>query len=261
MFPEFSIIGLSLYDIFFMLGIVAALLILRLLSDKSGFSAKLFNFCLLDGVLSITCGYGSAVLFQAFYNFLDNGKFELSATTGATFYGGLIGGVALFLIIYFAVGHFRFPDGEHRATVFKLIGIAACSITAAHALGRVGCFTVGCCHGHATESALGIFMKYPGYKVLPTQLWEAVFLGLLCAWLIVRFLKNKSYNMPIYMASYGIWRFFIEYFRGDHRGETVVSFLTPSQLVAVILVLGAGVVWYLEKQGTDNGVKEVKSHE
>jgi len=261
MFPEFSIIGLSLYDIFFMLGVVSALLILRLLSDRSGFSAKLFNFCLFDGIFAIACGYGSAVLFQAFYNFLDNGKFELSATTGATFYGGLIGGVALFLIIYFGVGHFRFPDGEHRASTFKLTGIAACSITAAHAWGRVGCFMVGCCHGHATDSVFGIFMKYPGYKVLPTQLWEAIFLGLLCAFLIMRYLKNKSYNMPIYMAAYGVWRFFIEYFRGDHRGETVVKFLTPSQLVAVILVLGAGLVWYLEKRGIKTSAEEVKSHE
>ena len=67
--------------------------------------------------------------------------------------------------------------------------------------------------------------------------------------------------MPIYMAVYGVWRFFIEYFRGDHRGETVVKFLTPSQLVAVILVLGAGFVWYLEKRGIKTTVKEVKSHE
>lgn len=250
MFPEFSIIGLSLYDIFFMLGVIAALLILRLLSDKSGFSAKLFNFSLTVGILAIAVGYGSAVLFQAFYNFLDNGVFELASTTGATFYGGLIGGVAVFVAIYFGIGRFRFPSGEYRAAAWKLTGIAACSITAAHALGRVGCFMAGCCHGRATDSVLGIFMKYPGYRVIPTQLYEAVFLALLCVLLTTRYLKNKKYNMPIYMTAYGVWRFAIEYLRGDHRGETLVSFLTPSQLVAVILVACAALVWHLEKRGT-----------
>ena len=258
MFPEIKILGLYLYDIFFILGIIAALSIRRLLSDKSGFSARLFNFCLFDGIFSIACGYGSAVLFQAFYNFLDDGKFEFVATTGATFYGGLIGGVVLFLTIYFVVGHFWFRDGEHKRSVYKLIGIAACSIPAAHSLGRLGCLMAGCCHGRATDSFFGIFLAYPGYKVIPTQLYEAIFLAALCAVLIARYLKNKSYNMPIYMASYGVWRFLVEYLRGDHRGETIVSFLTPSQLIAVILIIGSAVVFVLEKNSCK---KEEKSYE
>ena len=57
--------------------------------------------------------------------------------------------------------------------------------------------------------------------------------------------------MPIYAIVYGIWRFFIEYARADHRGETVVSFLTPSQLIA-ILMIAAGIaylcVWYIQKR-------------
>ena len=54
------------------------------------------------------------------------------------------------------------------------------------------------------------------------------------------------------MGAYGVWRFFIEYFRADDRGQTIVPFLSPSQLVAIVMVLlGVAylVLWYLQKQG------------
>ena len=49
--------------------------------------------------------------------------------------------------------------------------------------------------------------------------------------------------MSIYMLSYGIWRFIIENFRADDRGSTIVNFLTPSQLTAVIMILGSILVF------------------
>ncbi|MGN1445193.1 MAG: prolipoprotein diacylglyceryl transferase family protein, partial [Eubacteriales bacterium] len=83
-------------------------------------------------------------------------------------------------------------------------------------------------------------------KVIPVQLYEAIFLFALCALLIYRFLKGKRYGMPIYMLTYGVWRFLIEYLRDDERGQTIVSFLTPSQLISVVLILGSAVVFALE---------------
>ena len=41
------------------------------------------------------------------------------------------------------------------------------------------------------------------------------------------------------MILYGAWRFTIEFFRADDRGSTIVSFLTPSQLIAVLMILGS----------------------
>ena len=60
------------------------------------------------------------------------------------------------------------------------------------------------------------------------------------------------------MMLYGIWRFFLEYARADYRGTTLVSFLTPSQLTAVAMVVGAVVLFvvqrYLAKKlPADNG--------
>ena len=40
------------------------------------------------------------------------------------------------------------------------------------------------------------------------------------------------------MIIYGVWRFFVEYLRNDYRGTTFVSTLTPSQLTALIMIIG-----------------------
>ena len=77
-----------------------------------------------------------------------------------------------------------------------------------------------------------------GYaKYVPVQLFEAVLLLVLFAFLFVRAYKNGKYGLSLYLIIYGVWRFFLEYIRGDFRGDTFISFLTPSQLTALLLIL------------------------
>ena len=64
--------------------------------------------------------------------------------------------------------------------------------------------------------------------------------------------------MAIYMAGYGVWRFFIEYLRGDDRGASIVKFLSPSQLTAILLIIGGGVLFYIQFR---RGGKIEKTHE
>ena len=87
-----------------------------------------------------------------------------------------------------------------------------------------------------------------GYaKYVPVQLFESIFLLALFAFLFVRAYKGKNYGFSLYLILYGVWRFALEYIRGDYRGDTVVSFLTPSQLTAVLLVLIGIALVYVEK--------------
>jgi phosphatidylglycerol:prolipoprotein diacylglycerol transferase len=87
---------------------------------------------------------------------------------------------------------------------------------------------------------------------VPIQLFEAIFLFALFAFFCLRIVKKKSYNLPLYMMLYGVWRFVVEFFRADDRGATIVSFLTPSQLIAVLMVIGSVALFfgerYLEKK-------------
>jgi len=129
---------------------------------------------------------------------------------------------------------------------FNIANIGAACIAAAHGLGRLGCLFAGCCHGAVTDKWYGIYMVALDKKVVPIQLFEAIFLFALFALFLIRILKNKTYNLPIYMCAYGIWRFFIEYARTDYRGSTFISFLTPSQLTAILMIVGSLAVFLLE---------------
>lgn len=51
--------------------------------------------------------------------------------------------------------------------------------------------------------------------------------------------------MPVYMISYSVWRFFVEFLRGDDRGSSFIPALSPSQLISVLLFLGGAVLLFL----------------
>ncbi len=254
MYPYPIVFGLGLYDIFLCLGIVACFFVFAHLADRRRIKRRIQNFTLLCGAVSTVLGYCSAVLFQAFYNVKSLGRFEINESTGATFYGGLIGGVAVFLILYFGVGYICFKGKVHFASFFDVADCAVPGIALAHALGRIGCLFAGCCHGALTNAWYGISMHgNMGFgKYVPVQLFESIFLLMLFGFLFIRSVGKRSLGLPIYLSVYGVWRFFAEYIRGDYRGDTLTELLTPSQLTAcVMFVLGIGLAFlqvYVEKR-------------
>ena len=243
MYPNNLIEGIqfNMYDLLLCVGIVICLITFDRLADKYPLRYKLQTFIFVLAGVAIILGLGSAVLFQAFYNFGETGEFVINAGTGMTFYGGLIGGAASFIAVYFIAGYFIFPDKYHVRNFFAMSNCAVPSILVAHGFGRLGCLMAGCCHGSVTDAWYGIYMYTEAYgyaKCVPTQLYEAIFLFGLFAFMVYRVIKRKSYNLPIYMMSYGAWRFFIEFFRSDDRGELFTDALSPSQIIACAMILG-----------------------
>ncbi len=238
MYPYELFLGIDLYSILMLAGIIVSMTFIRFQGDWRGHSAKLQNFVLMNTVAAVLLGYGSAVLFQAFYDFMETGTFQIARNTGSTFYGGLIGGAGMFILIYFVAGHFRFPDGYHKKHFREVSDLAAACITVAHGFGRLGCLMAGCCYGKRCDAWYGIEMAGLGYKVIPVQLFEALFLFVLAGIFLWRFKKGGRYLMPAYMMSYAVWRFIAELMRDDDRGATIVDFLTPSQLISVLLLSG-----------------------
>lgn len=252
MYPYDIVFGMDLYSILISVGVIVCMIFIRLQADWRGLKAKLQNLVLFNTIAAVVLGYGAAVLLQAFYNFMAKGKFEIVNNTGSTFYGGLIGGTAMFIIIYFAVGHFLYPDGYHARNFRTVSDLAPAAITVAHGFGRLGCLMAGCCYGAKCDAWYCIEMVKLGYKVVPVQLFEALFLFALSAVLLVLFKKGKKYEMPIYMMTYACWRFVAELMRNDYRGATIVDFLTPSQFISVLLLAGGlillGIELYVDRK-------------
>ena len=84
MYPYKIIWDLDLYSILITVGLIACMILIRVLSDKRGLSAKWQNFILVTMVFAVVIGYGSAVVFQALYNMERDGGFHITKSTGQT---------------------------------------------------------------------------------------------------------------------------------------------------------------------------------
>ena len=97
------------YGVMIAIGILCCFSIMLIYAKYAKFEEKFTDFCFYTVIASIACGFGSAALFQAFYNFLDNPQAGFKFSGGLTFIGGLIGGVGFYLVIY-AIFRTKFND-------------------------------------------------------------------------------------------------------------------------------------------------------
>ncbi|MBQ8295558.1 MAG: prolipoprotein diacylglyceryl transferase [Clostridia bacterium] len=249
MYPYEVFFGANLYEIFLTVGLLAALLLADRFCVKRGFSVKLQKLAIVATVAAIVLGFGGAILFQAFYNFMSTGEFLIDQQTGMTFYGGFLFGVGVFLAVWFLGGKWFRIQNETVEKFSDMADVAAVVVPMAHGFGRIGCFFAGCCHGKQTQAWYGVTMwtENGWEKVVPLQLFEALFLFGLAATLFLLFWKEKEEKklplLPVYAIGYGVWRFCLEFARGDDRGATVIPFFSPSQLIAVLLTV-AGVAYF-----------------
>ena len=262
MYPYELFWGIDLYSIFLLAGVLAAFLVFRICADRRKMTARLQNFILFDGFLSVVAGYLGAVLAQAVFDYWKTGVFRLDKDTGATFLGGLIAGTAVFFVVYFGAGavFFKKHENAHLRQFPDLLSIGGGCIAVAHALGRIGCFFAGCCYGKPTDSVFGIHLVGMDHKTIPVQLMESAFLFLLFG--VIMFFNMKKerflFGMPVYMVSYGIWRYFAEFLRDDDRGEFFIKIFTPSQFTSILLVAG-GVTLFLILYNKYYGRKKVEA--
>ena len=154
---------------------------------------------------------------------------------GFVFYGGLIGGL-LGLVIY--VKQFK-RNMPHYFDVFAAV------LPLGHAFGRIGCFFAGCCYGmeyhgpfsHTYTQTEGLTPL--GVPLFPIQLLEALLLATLSIVLIIVFFKfsNKNYLVTqVYIYSYAVIRFVLEFFRGDKERGAAFA-LSTSQWISIALIV------------------------
>lgn len=234
MFPQVHFLGLNLYWWCHLVGIAGALVFARVFADRLKIPPKLQNATFLVGFCAIAIGYFSAIFFQSLYDWAQTGTYTLGKSTGATFYGGLLGGAAAFFFGYFFIEGklLRLPTAQFLS---RVTGVAACAVAFAHGVGRIGCFMEGCCYGRTTDAWYGVYLPAVGAKVIPTQLIEAVFLLLLFVALTLLLFKTEVSCLGVYLAAYSLMRFFVEFLRGDNRGGLAGSPLSPSQVFALLL--------------------------
>ncbi len=256
--PLFSIGKLRLYTygLCMALGIIACFAFLMFAFRVRNFNDEAIDKLLFIGIFATAFGVFMAMVFQSLYNFIENPSngFHLG---DMTFYGGLIGGVVSFLIVWNLYVFVIAPRAKSKllqnnmnASLSDALPIIPIGVTIAHAFGRLGCTFAGCCHGARTDAWFGIYMytnEFGYAKVVPTQLFECIFLVLLTAIMVLLFFKfSFKLNLSIYAIYYGVWRFIIEFARDDHRGSFLGA-VTPSQFWSIIIIiLGMAYVFLYE---------------
>lgn len=228
MFP-YIYIALPSYMVMAFVGGFSALMFLYFRIRTFGI---LFNdFLKLFLAAAIGCLAGAKALFfltilpqiPAEYSLLDLPILLLMS--GYVFYGGLFGSlIALKMILR------RMPS----YTWSSLRIFIAPAIPLFHGFGRIGCFMAGCCYGLplADPIQLGpILLDY-----LPTQIIEAGFEFLLFGILVYVGYRWKQVNLlKLYLTVYAIFRFIIEFYRGDlDRGFWIV--FSTSQWISIFIL-------------------------
>ena len=170
---------------------------------------------------------------------------------GSVFYGGLLGGA---LAGGISIRVQKLPAGLTADCI-------APSAALFHAFGRVGCFLVGCCYGveweHGITFTESLVESANGVPRLPVQLIEVGLELVLFAVLSALLHKNKLHGglFAVYLASYSVGRFVIEFWRGDdYRGFFLG--LSTSQIVSVLVLVGAVVFLVLRRRGNRRGTAE-----
>ena len=212
------------YVLMIVLGVIAAFVLVSLYFRYKKFTKRDVIDLLICSSFAVAFGVIFALLFQALYDL----KWEWKLT----FYGGLFGGVIGFLLTFFL-----FIKKNSTMKIDEVVIIAPPAITLAHAIGRIGCFLDGCCYGKETGTALDMYFPVLGRSVLPTQLYESIFLFILTGVLLLLVFKFKfKYTFIVYLSSYAIWRFVIEFFRDDERGG-FIPFISPSQFWSILIIV------------------------
>jgi prolipoprotein diacylglyceryltransferase len=113
-----------------------------------------------------------------------------------------------------------------KQPVLRYLDITLLGIGTFLGFGRIGCYSVGCCHGRPHKHGVvygqqhvdaGFTWFYKNVPLLPVQLIESayVFLTVIAGVFLLLHHVKPGTVVVIYTVIYGLMRFAIEYFRGD----------------------------------------------
>lgn len=148
---------------------------------------------------------------------------------GRTVLGGILGG-------WLAVELVKWRRGIRGSTGDRFALPLAIALT----FGRLGCASAGCCAGQPCP----IDAWYAWHGRWPVPLLEAAFHGLAAGWLWWAARRNfaTGNRLAIYLTTYGIVRFALEFWRGN---PPITLGLTWYQFLALALVALAGGTWWV----------------
>lgn len=199
--------------------------------------------------------------------FAHPGMFFNLTRGGFAFYGGFIA-AGLAAIVY---------GWWQKIPILKMADALGPTVMLGLAIGRIGCFMAGCCHGRAVDVPANAIACLPAdwgpqlwlvpgppfliemmvdgvgenhVPVLATQVYEivaAACIFLFTSWAWAKWRKFDGQIIGMVLMMYSVWRPFNESLRGDTVRGTGYPFLgmelTTSQVIAIpVFLFGLGII-------------------
>lgn len=241
MFPRLITIGdffLPTYGVLVAAAFLLALWMTARLARRSNLNSdEVVNLGIYSALAGLVGAKLALFLFDLSY-YLNNPKEVFSFATlraGGVFQGGLVLAVAT------AIWYMK----RHRLPMLPTMDVFAPGIALGHAVGRLGCFTAGCCWGTETHVPWAVTFTDPhtyqisgtplGIPLHPAQLYEAFAEAIIFAVTLWRVRKqhHEGQIIGLYLVLYSIARFIIEFFRYHEQG--LFAGLSLTQWLAVAL--------------------------
>lgn len=245
--PAFDLFGrnfgpfsLHMYGVLLVAALLAALWLAGRLARKQGLDPQKVQDL---GIASIIGGLVGAKLLLVVVDF-DQYRLSPRALldvlqSGGVFYGGLLGALPV------AWWYIR----KHGLPLLATLDVLAPAVALGQAVGRLGCFAAGCCYGTSSTAPWSVIFHNEdahalvgvplGVPLHPTQLYESAGAFALL-FLLLRVLKSRKFEgqvAVVYLLTYAMLRFTIEFFRGDvARGTVFGGVLSTSQFIAIVVV-------------------------
>ncbi|MBD3287291.1 hypothetical protein GF337_00670 [candidate division KSB1 bacterium] len=244
MYPQIHLtdsIFISTYSLVYIIAILSGLLIAYLETRRYKIPLSVFPPA---AFWTILCGIIGAkffhIIFSKWNEFLQHPLDILLRSSGWMYYGAEIGGI-VGLVVYLKT---------KNLPLLRPLDIGATVLLLAHAIGRVGCFLAGCCHGTACDASWCVTFPGMEHPVHPTQLYVSIplFIAFVLVWIFRRKFAIPGLIFALYLIFYGSLRFFIDFYRANmpYPGGWI---FTPSQYIApVMVVIGIGIILYLMRK-------------
>lgn len=243
---NFGIFSVPTYGLMMTVGIFLCSFLILFKAKRAGLGTD-------EMIIVISLAMGIAILFAgALYIFVSysikeiieyiiSGDFDFLKNVGLVFYGGLIGGIIGAIIAL----------KWQKLDVKKVEQCVVPVLPLGHAIGRIGCLFAGCCHGVEYSGTLAVksLLISAEMTYFPIQAVEAILnFGIFIFLLRYSKKERRAYNiLCVYLLSYSVVRFILEFYRGDIiRGGFLI--FSTSQWISMGIFLASIFVLYIGKR-------------
>jgi phosphatidylglycerol:prolipoprotein diacylglycerol transferase len=234
------------YSLAYIFGIIFGWLYCKknLIKDKKLLNLfdDLITYLIIGIILGGRLGY---IIFYNLEYYLDN-FFEILMiwNGGMSFHGGLIG-VILATVLF---------SKKHKINSYIFLDLIALVAPIGLFLGRIANFINSELYGRETDVFWSVkFVAIDNISRHPSQIYEAIFEGLILFFLLNHFAKKDSFKNPglissMFLIFYSFFRFILEFFRApDYQIGYLIYQLTLGQFISIVF-FSLGISLYLKKK-------------